>query len=112
MLEIRDSSSDLISLEGTTVNDKTGNQITMLDDEELEPVTGGSGEPIVPGAQRGPGPSPRSQTGGIPAPVPSVSSASFGLACWKSANMEHVFVINERGDEVCIYCGAARPLLL
>ena len=112
MLEIRDSPSDLISLEEISVNDKKGRQDTMLDDEELEPVTGGSGEPIVPGAQRGPGPSPRSQAGGIPAPVPSVSSASFGLACWKSDTIEHVFVINERGEEVCKYCGAARPLLL
>ena len=83
----------------------------LLTDEEMDHVSGGLGEPFVPGAQQGPGPSPASQTGGFPAPAPSVSSESFSMACWKSETMEHVFVPNERGGEVCKYCGAVKPVL-
>ena len=93
------------------MSDKQGDPIAMLDEDELEPVTGGLGGQFVPGAQEGPKPSPQSKTGRIPAPAPSVSTADFGYACWKRANMEHVFVKNECGDEVCIYCGAARPTM-
>lgn len=83
----------------------------LLTDEEMDHVSGGLGGPFVPGAQQGPDPSPVSQTSGIPAPSPSVSSADFGMACWKSDTMQHVFVKGDRGEEVCVYCGAARPVL-
>ncbi len=93
------------------MSDKQGDPIVMLDEDELEPVTGGLGGQFVPGAQEGPKPSPQSKTGSIPAPAPSVSTADFGYACWKSPNMEHVFVINKHGYEACKYCGAARPTM-
>ncbi len=96
---------------GMTVKENTDDRNTALDEEVLERVTGGLGGPFVPGAQQGPGPSPASRTGGIPAPSSSVPTASFDMACWKSDTMAHVFVENGRGEEVCIYCGAARPRL-
>lgn len=93
-----------------TVKEKTDNRNTALDEEALERVTGGLGGPLVPGAQPGPDPSPAFRTGGIPAPSPSVLTDP-GMTCWKSDTMEHVFVGNGRGEEFCIYCGAARSLL-
>ncbi|MBR4656838.1 MAG: hypothetical protein IKO68_09775 [Oscillospiraceae bacterium] len=93
------------------MKEKTDDRITTLDEDKLEQVTGGLDEPFVPGAQQGPGPSPGSQTGGIPASSPIISSDGFRMACWRSDTMVHMFVLNERGEEVCKYCGAVKPAL-